>query len=517
MANLSKIIKISKSDYDTLAGGGSITKSGQTYTYDADAIYLITPQAVGSASQPIYINSNGDFVAGDEIPDVPTDLSDFNNDVGYTTNVGTVTSVNNTSPDANGNVSLSIPSEVTESTVTNWGFTKNTGTITGVQLNGATIASSGVANVKALPNFNLNISHQTAGNPRQVKFLTVDYNTAATYFKMSATSCHDNGTSYQFLEDIIIGCTTSGTVVCNIYKYCQQSCTLDNDTRYYGDVFYVINTTNKIVDFYILCGQYSSSQFTPATKIGNTTIAYITQYTGTATYYSSGAKNWVNGCGTTYARKDDVPSFSARGSTTTPVYLSATNTFANCSTYAGGTKVTLNGTDKGASTASFYAATSAITTSTSKRYLLGSSSTTSMTTTNTNGSCYMSGNYLYSGGTRVLTILYIHNVTMAATSGNDKFEVNIMYVSTDGNSASGVDSVWTKLTGSIYGYIACSGALRSAYFSSCLPITRGYASGSTFYYYYTLPFSNGGTTGYTTMAKSNFTSANDNVVGSIAY
>ena len=217
----------------------------------------------------------------------------------------------------------------TESTVSGWGFTKNTGTITGVQLNGSSIATSGVANVKALPNFNLNISHQTAGNPRPVKFLTVNYNTKATYFKMSATSCHDNGTSYQFLEDIIIGCTTGGSVVCNVYKYCQQTVTYDSATRNYGDVFYVIDTTNKIVDFYILCGQYASSQFTPATKIGNTTIAYITQYTGTATYYSSGTKVWANGNSTTYAKLSDVPSTSNFVDLTSAQSISGVKTFTN--------------------------------------------------------------------------------------------------------------------------------------------------------------------------------------------
>lgn len=44
-----------------------------------------------------------------------------------TSNTGTVTSVNNVSP-VNGNVTLTIPSAVTESTVSGWGFTKNTGT-----------------------------------------------------------------------------------------------------------------------------------------------------------------------------------------------------------------------------------------------------------------------------------------------------------------------------------------------------------------------------------------------------
>lgn len=41
-------------------------------------------------------------------------ISDFNNNAGYTTNVGTVTSVNNTSPDGNGNVSLTIPSTASD-------------------------------------------------------------------------------------------------------------------------------------------------------------------------------------------------------------------------------------------------------------------------------------------------------------------------------------------------------------------------------------------------------------------
>lgn len=47
------------------------------------------------------------------------------------------------------------------------------------------------------------------------------------------------------------------------------------------------------------------------------------------------------------------------GSTTKPVYTSAAGTFDECSTYAGGTALTLNGVSKAASTASLYAPTSA--------------------------------------------------------------------------------------------------------------------------------------------------------------
>lgn len=56
-----------------------------------------------------------------------------------------------------------------------------------------------------------------------------------------------------------------------------------------------------------------------------------------------------------YITSASLPSFAALGSATKPVYLSGTNTFSACSTYAGGTAVTLNGTSKAASTASFYA------------------------------------------------------------------------------------------------------------------------------------------------------------------
>ncbi len=57
---------------------------------------------------------------------------------------------------------------------------------------------------------------------------------------------------------------------------------------------------------------------------------------------------------------------SALGSATKPIYLSSNSVFSECSTYAGGTAVTLNGESKAASTASFYSPTSA---GTSGQYL----------------------------------------------------------------------------------------------------------------------------------------------------
>lgn len=189
------------------------------------------------------------------------------------------------------------------------GFVPNSRTVNGKPLS-ANI-TLGNKDVGALPDYTLTINHGTAGNPRMVKFASVNYSSAATCFKMGAMTCHDNGVSYQFLTDMLIAVTTAGEVTANIYKFAQSSVgNVDGVARYTGDVFYVNDTTNKTVDFYILCGQYSSSQFTPATKVGSTTINYVTQYSGTATYYSSGDKVWANGCGGTYVRSNDVPKFA---------------------------------------------------------------------------------------------------------------------------------------------------------------------------------------------------------------
>lgn len=48
---------------------------------------------------------------------------------------------------------------------------------------------------------------------------------------------------------------------------------------------------------------------------------------------------------------------TAKGSSTKPIYVPNTGIVTECSTYAGGTAVTLNNSSKAASTASFYAPT----------------------------------------------------------------------------------------------------------------------------------------------------------------
>lgn len=72
---------------------------------------------------------------------------------------------------------------------------------------------------------------------------------------------------------------------------------------------------------------------------------------------------------TTAADHVYVSKWASKGSTTAPVYFNSSGEPTAGSTYAGGTKVTLNGTAKGATTASFYAPTGA---GTSGQYLISS-------------------------------------------------------------------------------------------------------------------------------------------------
>ena len=233
-------------------------------------------------------------------PIIPTKTSQLTNDSNFATISQIPTKTSQLTNDSNYATTSQIPDTS--------GFVPNTRTINSKAL--SSNISLNNKDVGALPDYTINISHQTAGNPRIVKFVSVNYASKATCFKMGAMTCHNNGSSYQFLTDMLIAVTTSGVVTANIYKFAQSSIgNVDGIARYTGDVFYVNDTTNKIVDFYILCGQYSESQFTPVTKVGSTTIAYVTQYSGNANYYSSGDKTWVNGCGTTYTRLSDLSNY----------------------------------------------------------------------------------------------------------------------------------------------------------------------------------------------------------------
>lgn len=149
-----------------------------------------------------------------------------------------------------------------------------------------------------LGDYTILIYNGTSGNPKPVRFVTVDYSTCnsenGVAIKISMVSGHGNGTSYAFLQDAIIKVSFQGAVEVDNFKYYGASAgTYDSAARQYGDIFWVIDTTNKIVYFYVLMGQYARVYQTPWKRLTYSTGGTITQHTN-GTIYSSGDKVWAN-------------------------------------------------------------------------------------------------------------------------------------------------------------------------------------------------------------------------------
>ena len=113
----------------------------------------------------------------------------------------------------------------------------------------------------------------------------------------------------------------------------------------------------------------NTAKYATLTLGNNANVSSTTAHSeGQIVMYSAATQaHTIKGASTTTAYTHTLPnntgllvslsSGTAKGSSTKPVYIPNTGIVTECSTYAGGTKVTFNGADKGASTASFYAPT----------------------------------------------------------------------------------------------------------------------------------------------------------------
>lgn len=149
-----------------------------------------------------------------------------------------------------------------------------------------------------LDDFTIEIYNGNKGNPNPVRFASFNYSTCTSEegiaAKISLVSGHGNGSSYAFLQDAIIKVTHTGSVSVDNFKYYGASTgTYDGAARQYGDIFWLVDETNKIVDFYCLMGQYARVKQTPWKRLTYSTKGTVTQYT-TCTIYSSGTMNWGN-------------------------------------------------------------------------------------------------------------------------------------------------------------------------------------------------------------------------------
>lgn len=168
---------------------------------------------------------------------------------------------------------------------------------------------------KKANDFSIEIYNGTGGNPKPVRFASFNYSTCNSEngiaAKISLVSGHGNGSSYAFLEDAIIRVSYTGNVEVDNFKYYgADTGTYDGASRQYGDIFWIIDTTNKIVDFYCLMGQYARVYQTPWKRLTYSSGGTVTQYTN-CTVYSSGTKLWANN--SEYALLSDITNVGVSG------------------------------------------------------------------------------------------------------------------------------------------------------------------------------------------------------------
>lgn len=96
-------------------------------------------------------------------------------------------------PDANKAVDITVPAAVTESTVTGWGFTKNTGTITGITMNGSSKGTSGVVNLGTVLTAHQDISGKA---DKSAAIGTLSLSLDSTNYKITLSGTKVDGTTF---------------------------------------------------------------------------------------------------------------------------------------------------------------------------------------------------------------------------------------------------------------------------------------------------------------------------------
>ena len=153
-----------------------------------------------------------------------------------------------------------------------------------------------------LDNYHLRACGNWTGGLHAVNFVTFDYSTSDSengiFIKISMVNSHGNGITGRFFQDVILNCNYTGVVAGTIYRYFAES--IESGMNAYldhkwGDIFWTIDTTNKIVKFYVLMRQYSWTYMTPYFRLNASTKGVISQKTGQNNEeYSSGTQYWAS-------------------------------------------------------------------------------------------------------------------------------------------------------------------------------------------------------------------------------
>ena len=205
-----------------------------------------------------------------------------------------------------------IPSAVTESTVSGWGFTKNQGTITGVSANGTSVATSGVANIPAASTSAYGVTKlSSATNSTSTSLAATASAVKAAYdlansYKGTVTGVKINGSTKSPSSGTVdIGTVATSVKIDNVSKtpssgvvdlgYVNKKLTIyTTSPMTLSPNIYYRNTSTSLSTLTITLGSVSNSNI-----INEYFVEFTTSPSGTTVSLPSGIK-WMNGVTPTF-------------------------------------------------------------------------------------------------------------------------------------------------------------------------------------------------------------------------
>ena len=205
-----------------------------------------------------------------------------------------------------------IPASVTESTVSGWGFTKNTGTITGISANGTSVATSGVANIPAATTSKYGVTKlSSATNSTSTTLAATASAVKAAYdlansYKGTVTGVTINGTTKSPSSGTVdIGNVATSVQIDNVsktpssgvinlgYVHKQLSVGTGSSMSLSPNIYYR-NTSTVLTTLTITLASASNSNI-----INEYFVEFTTSSSGTTVSLPSGIK-WMNGATPTF-------------------------------------------------------------------------------------------------------------------------------------------------------------------------------------------------------------------------
>ena len=190
-------------------------------------------------------------------------------------------------------------------------------------------------------------------------FVVNHYSSSEKIYKFFSITLNSSSYSQNQCFDITYATKLGGYSWGHLFIKTSQGSTVANaSVTFYNRVdigsndnlFYYVRSSDTVVDFY-----YKTKDYSTLTLVD---IKSGRQDTNEATFYKTEVSSLPSGA-VQASRASFGGSTGSKGSSTVPIYINSSGQPTTCSTYAGGTSVTLNGTSKASTTASFYAPTTA--------------------------------------------------------------------------------------------------------------------------------------------------------------